>query len=1335
MSKNDILKTLHELLKQKLSGELDSTDDLLNDQVKWRQQLYYKQLTEYLTNSCEQIKLSTLSLLVESKKSTLSFSEKELNLILTFLKFNLGKKFEFIPLLKKALQRLNNNTAVLERNTLQLEKFESSIKGVEIDEHQELYAQRKKEYEKLANDSFNLLKIYKSFFIDIRKLCLNSIFIGATHIRKENSLLLLQLQQEIWHFKDDNEINEWTADQANQLFQCLLLDTYETNKNIAFKIISKLKPSILQLDDEKQLETILNVAFKLANSMRPIDSITAAYMLKVCMMSPIIEEIIEMRWNVKSKGDITLQLIMVLLQYLKKPVELNYDNIIQVVSKYSLYGYIFCIKTLISSCDFKKVHTNDCQNIITDIIDTCLYLNKAVSSVVNNSSPEGHFPMDMNKKYLNITEDLSEINKVTPQMVLICSWRTVKETSLLFGHLMIKLPIINNDLDKGLLTNEHILKIGDHLVTLLCETKHRGAFEQAHVGFEQLCSRLWKLKDEKFNKLPKIWLYQLLIAITGLAPGNSKLCATRRSAGVPFMVQALVTSDPSLKNREGIAFHSIMRILLSLTKIENENELLTIADKLINQESFFSDLKDYEEINTYKYSSVINSGDGNNRVTIIDLKTHVLNILRALFKHAQLRDLAGIYAADGLIIAVKNYDSQTWAERNSATLLFSALITRIFGVQRTKDYVNLTVHNKMTGQIFFEKYPQLLSFMLDELKLFIHNENNAIKPSIQSILLILSRLYLNTNSDRSNANWKVDTFVKFVSACAKSVVYTTRELAARAIVPLLTEKTVCSFINDLFNDIEMESKKSILRQWNLIHGYLLQILQIVQSSLFVTCNLKEIKLIKFLTNSTWIIKKRCWSASNSLCYPLAAAYINVVHEFMRIYEQRSKEIDYIPFNEILSESIIYLIDDNPKQSVGKELFECSIVQFFIDWQRITDSKDVCELEKWLKIWTKILSHSNTHVQILGWFNIHEIIYKKYYKRYNNSSLLNSNIQDALLSVAIDQAFNKIKQDIFDIDLQTAIQEFLYQVYTENEPNDFCTNQIQFDNDICMTIVVFIEKSNHIRAPNTLKLLGKIFKRILKYPDSTECDKRLFIDRLSILINETFFYNSWTSTSTLDYRLAIAHVIGDIYIDISINNWRPSRECLLDWWTTLLNLLVDDNAEVREMGLLALSNLKVLKNDESYIEPLEMFFETFFNTFDNESDTLFAAYFFWSTSLSDNDFEMDESDVFNKCFNYEMYEPFQICELCNCYLNKLSKNTWNFPYNFSDDVQKWLSKRLDIPISNCVNVHTLISIYKTKLPSVTNNLNEILDPMYNDKLLNHLAFEKITTFVDANYDQQ
>lgn len=105
-------------------------------------------------------------------------------------------------------------------------------------------------------------------------------------------------------------------------------------------------------------------------------------------------------------------------------------------------------------------------------------------------------------------------------------------------------------------------------------------------------------------------------------------------------------------------------------------------------------------------------------------------------------------------------------ERNAATLLLSALVVRVFGVQRTKDHVNLTLHNRMTGKKFFEKFPSLLPFLLSEMEIFVNDSEIQIKPKIQSILLILSRLYPGVSSEdsdevvnevRSDEGWKVST--------------------------------------------------------------------------------------------------------------------------------------------------------------------------------------------------------------------------------------------------------------------------------------------------------------------------------------------------------------------------------------------------------------------------------------------------------------------------------------------------------------------------------------------------------------------------------------------------
>lgn len=146
---------------------------------------------------------------------------------------------------------------------------------------------------------------------------------------------------------------------------------------------------------------------------------------------------------------------------------------------------------------------------------------------------------------------------------------------------------------------------------------------------------------------------------------------------------------------------------------------------------------------------------------------------------------------------------------------------RIFGVQRTKDHLNLSVHNKMTGKVFFERYPTLLGFMHAELKEFVKPGDTLIKPGVQSVLLLLSRLYPGCH-DSEDSSWKVAKFIEMVSKCAKSPVYETRELAARALVPLLTETTsriVFSNILETISEFEAQNYSNV----NTIHGYILQV--------------------------------------------------------------------------------------------------------------------------------------------------------------------------------------------------------------------------------------------------------------------------------------------------------------------------------------------------------------------------------------------------------------------------------------------------------------------------------------------------------------------------------
>lgn len=68
--------------------------------------------------------------------------------------------------------------------------------------------------------------------------------------------------------------------------------------------------------------------------------------------------------------------------------------------------------------------------------------------------------------------------------------------------------------------------------------------------------------------------------------------------------------------------------------------------------------------------------------------------------------------------------------------------------------------------------------------------------------------------------FQINEFVNLVSQCAKSPVHKTRELAARALVPFLTENTAHIFVKKLF--LILCTARDTQLSANLIHGYLLQ---------------------------------------------------------------------------------------------------------------------------------------------------------------------------------------------------------------------------------------------------------------------------------------------------------------------------------------------------------------------------------------------------------------------------------------------------------------------------------------------------------------------------------
>ena len=146
---------------------------------------------------------------------------------------------------------------------------------------------------------------------------------------------------------------------------------------------------------------------------------------------------------------------------------------------------------------------------------------------------------------------------------------------------------------------------------LLLETKHRGAFEQVHCGFSQLCAALWRSADEKLRSLPADWLRQVMQDLRS-SESAAKLCRTRRSAGLPFMIQAILAPPAEFSTRPEVLDEALKDLLDIASGSEPEGRL------------------------------------------------HGLNILRMLFRDARLGQLIGPHVARALILAIDGFEAPLW---------------------------------------------------------------------------------------------------------------------------------------------------------------------------------------------------------------------------------------------------------------------------------------------------------------------------------------------------------------------------------------------------------------------------------------------------------------------------------------------------------------------------------------------------------------------------------------------------------------------------------------------------------------------------------------------------
>ncbi|MFH4975136.1 hypothetical protein AB6A40_001845 [Gnathostoma spinigerum] len=320
-----------------------------------------------------------------------------------------------------------------------------------------------------------------------------------------------------------------------------------------------------------------------------------------------------------------------------------------------------------------------CFFIKKKLIPMCMKIYNRVKTVVNDMSPEGFLPKDLS--YGNDDFSIMKRNE-SAQRLLVSCWRSVEHISAIFYCLLTKHPYLYES------TLCDLQEIGDYFWDQLIQCRHQGAFRAAVDGFEAFCKNSWNSVNRGHRIQSELWLQEILNTLNG-GQDIKRLCVTRRSAGLPFLICGILATEPP--SRKSKSLGTAVNVLLDLNEREDH------------------------------------------------LQVHSLNILRALYCDNRLSRLVMVSLEHATRVCIEKCASSNWSVRNCASQLFSSLLVLIFGPSKEAQR-SLAPHqrNKMSAYQFFSRFPSLFDFLHRQFSQFT---GIASEFRVFPLLILLSHLY------------------------------------------------------------------------------------------------------------------------------------------------------------------------------------------------------------------------------------------------------------------------------------------------------------------------------------------------------------------------------------------------------------------------------------------------------------------------------------------------------------------------------------------------------------------------------------------------------------------
>lgn len=725
------------------------------------------------------------------------------------------------------------------------------------------------------------------------------------------------------------EAGHWrffTSDHSHSLLTCILNGTDEVRETAA-RILLQFFPWPLPLDSAGDLGSgdhipanrtslcwLLGNSLALSNSPKSQESKSGALLCRIIFQKCVIEHrdhfnvafmkesgMFEVRRvDTEGEGDsAAVQFVGNLVGHLEASLQLAQINVLSAAKHSPAHGFLLAIHRCLAEATLTFESHVQWQpiivrllDVIRRLIDIVLYtlggkihdeegvapsfeqIGIAVQSVITEASEDDSSSPDDEAKDAVLSSEY--------QLIMTWCWLNIRECSILLGCLVETVPIwVSGDsqdkLTRCILSLDQVVDMGEIMLRVLTTCRHRGAIESCSIGFTRYCTRLLSSTQPRLYDIPGQLLRQLLDQMTSKAVVSS---VTRRSAGLPLVIQSIVVSESKVKQSN----------LLTEAMVY----LLDIMQRPVTCDEYGK----------------------------FDLpQVHATHVLKALFRESCVAVAVTPHISSAVELAIDGFSSPLWSIRNAATQLFGTLVSRMLGQNKSRH----TELNTTTAPEFFARFPDLQATLLKHVQGVTMATSCESEGTLQlhaSLFPVLSILgKLNTGAASEEDERLIKQFHEPLLSLAACPMCAVRILAAQALAALTPQQQVLPSSHWLISQFPVARTAGI--DFNLLHGRLLQLEKLLLSLTDrLARNQSLVALLAGLLTSFWL------ATHSNPCHMVRAKYINLLTGLSDLTTGLRLPETVV---RCLDQQCGQLIERSPVNSQQTQVAACLYEQALVNW--------------------------------------------------------------------------------------------------------------------------------------------------------------------------------------------------------------------------------------------------------------------------------------------------------------------------------------------------------------------------------------------------------------------